>query len=79
MQRMGEQSDQNIYIKGVTKLSVFCKHEFGKPTSFGFRNQNDKYAIQTLQKSCLKCGKRKLYEQKVLREYNPGYDPNNQE
>ena len=31
-----------------------------------------------MQKTCVKCGKRKLYEQKIVREYIPGYDPNNQ-
>ena len=29
-------------------------------------------------KTCIKCGKRKLYEQKIVREYIPGYDPNTQ-
>lgn len=55
---------------------LFCKHKYGKPISYGFRTHNVSWAVQTLQKTCEKCGKKVTLEQKVTRDYVPGYNPN---
>ncbi len=41
---------------------LFCKHEYSKPKLKRMRYDYYGYRVQTWEKKCIKCGKRKRYK-----------------